>query len=166
MSAFRDLSIKWKLTWIILGTSTAALLLACVAFVGYELATFRDSMVQEVSTLASVLGENSKAALIFQDPEAKKAAETLAALGNEEQIVAAAVYGADGRLFAPYHRGDVTHHFPLPNRAGTSHRFEGDHLELFQEIFLDGEKIGAIFLRSDIRRMYSRLKRYAPPATS
>ena len=70
MSAVRDLSIKWKLTWIILGTSTTALLLACVAFVGYELATFRDSMVQEVSTLASVLGENSKAALIFQDPEA------------------------------------------------------------------------------------------------
>ena len=37
MFAFRDLSIKWKLTWIILGTSTAALLLACAAFVGYEL---------------------------------------------------------------------------------------------------------------------------------
>ena len=70
MFAFRDLSIKWKLTWIILGTSTAALLLACVAFVGYELRTFRGRMVQEVSTLAGVIGENSKAALLFQDPEA------------------------------------------------------------------------------------------------
>ena len=37
MFAFRDLSIKWKLTWIILGTSTAALLLACAAFVELEL---------------------------------------------------------------------------------------------------------------------------------
>ena len=159
MSGYRDLSIKWKLTWIILGTSTAALLLACVAFVGYELRTFRDRMVQEVSTLAGVIGENSKAALIFQDPEAAEG--TLAALGNEEQIVAAAVYGADGLLFAPYHRGDVTHHFPLPDRPGTGHRFEGDHLELFQEIFLDEEKIGTIFLRTDMREMYSRLKQYA-----
>ena len=159
MSAFRDLSIKWKLTWIILGTSTAALLLACVAFVGYELSTFRDRMVQGISTLAGVIGENSKAALIFQDSEAAEG--TLAALGNEEQIVVAAVYGADGLLFAPYHRGDLTHHFPLPDRAGTGHRFEGDHLELFQEIFLDEEKIGTIFLRTDMREMYSRLKQYA-----
>ena len=70
MSTFRDLSIKWKLTWIILGTSTATLLLACAAFVGYELSTFQDRMVQEISTLAGVIGENSKAALTFQDPEA------------------------------------------------------------------------------------------------
>ena len=159
MSGYRDLSIKWKLTWIILGTSTAALLLACVAFVGYELITFRDGMVQEASTLAGVIGENSKAALIFQDPEAAEG--TLAALGNEEQIVAAAVYGADGLLFAPYRRGDVTDHFPLPDRAGPGHRFEGDHLELFQEIFLDEEKIGTIFLRTDMREMYSRLQQYA-----
>ena len=159
MPAFRDLSIRWKLTWIILGTSTAALLLACAAFVGYELITFRDGMVQEASTLAGVIGENSKAALTFQDPEAAQG--TLAALGNEEQIVAAAVYGADGLLFAPYRRGDVTDHFPLPDRAGTGHRFEGDHLELFQEIFLDEEKIGTIFLRTDMREMYSRLKQYA-----
>ena len=159
MFAFRDLSIKWKLTWIILGTSTAALLLACVAFVGYELRTFRGRMVQEVSTLAGVIGENSKAALLFQDPEAAEG--TLAALGNEEQIVAAAVYGADGLLFAPYRRPDVTDHLPLPDGLGAGHRFEGDHLELFQDIFLDGEQIGTIFLRSDMREMYSRLKRYA-----
>ena len=76
--------------------------------------------------MAGVIGENSKAALIFQDPEAAEG--TLAALGNEEQIVAAAVYGADGLLFAPYHRGDVPDHFPLPDRAGMGHRFEGDHL--------------------------------------
>ncbi len=159
MYTFRDLSIKWKLTWIILGTSTAALLLACAAFVGYELSTFRDRMVQEISTLAGVIGENSKAALIFQDPESAEG--TLAALGNEEQIVAAAVYGADGLLFAPYYRGDVTHDFPLPDRPGTGHQFEGDHLELFQEIFLDEEKSGSIFLRTDMREMYSRLKQYA-----
>ena len=53
-----------------MGTSTAALLLACAAFVGYELSTFRDRIVQEISTLAGVIGENSKAALMFQDPEA------------------------------------------------------------------------------------------------
>ena len=150
MSGFRDLFIKWKLTWIILGTSTAALLLACVAFVGYELSTFRDRMIQEVSTVAGVIGENSKAALIFQYPEAAEG--TLAALGNEEQIVAAAVYGADGLPFAAYYRGDVTDHLPLPDRPATGHRFEGNHLELFQEIFLDEEKIGAIFLRTDMRR--------------
>ena len=142
MSRFRDLSIKWKLTWIILGTSTATLLLACAAFVGYELSTFQDRMVQEISTLAGVIGENSKAALMFQDPETAEG--TLAVLANEEHIVAAAVYEADGRLFALYYRGDVTHLFPLPERPGMGHQFEGDYLELFQEIFLDDEQSASI----------------------
>ncbi len=159
MSKFRDLSIKWKLTWIILGTSTATLLLACAAFVGYELSTFQDRMVQEISTLARVIGENSKAALTFQDPESAEG--TLAVLANEEHIEAAAVYEADGRLFALYYRGDVTHLFPLPERPGMGHQFEGDYLELFQEIFLDEEKIGSIFLRTDMQEMYARLRQYA-----
>ena len=38
---------------------------------------------------------------------------------------------------------------------------ESDHLELSQEIFLDEENIGTIFLRTDMREMYSRLKQYA-----
>ena len=62
--AFRDLSIKRKLTLVIMLTSTAALLLACGAFVAYELLTFRDVMTQELETLAGIISENSTAAPI------------------------------------------------------------------------------------------------------
>ena len=97
MPAFRDLSIKWKQTSIIMMTSTAALLLACVVFVAYGLSTFRDALVREVSTLAGVIGENSKAALIFDDQAA--AEKTLAALSKpvrQSQLMdaLASVWGA------------------------------------------------------------------------
>ena len=122
MSGYRDLSIKWKLTWIILGTSTAALLLACAAFVGYELITFRDGMVQEASTLADVIGENSKAALTFQDPEAAQG--TLAALGNEEQVQVPPPAGEEvaGTPYGVFFIGEAISHenltiFPISSKT-------------------------------------------------
>ena len=41
MRAFRNLSIRRKLTLIVHGTSSVALLIACVAFVVYDTFTFR-----------------------------------------------------------------------------------------------------------------------------
>ena len=45
MSLFKNLSLQRKLTAIIMLTSCIALLLACAAFVGYELFTFRGNLV-------------------------------------------------------------------------------------------------------------------------
>src|SRR6266478_820895 len=58
MTSFKNLSIKSKLTWVSMLTSCVALLIACTAFVTYELFRFRQAMVLELSTLADVLGEH------------------------------------------------------------------------------------------------------------
>ena len=142
-----------------MATSTAALLLACAVFVAYGLSTFRDALVREVSTLAGVIGENSKAALIFDDQEA--AEKTLAALSNEKQIARAAIYRHDSLLFAQYPPGDTDDNFSLPDRPQDGHRFEDDHLEFSKAILLDEEKIGTIYLRANMQEIYSRLRHFA-----
>jgi hypothetical protein len=71
----RDASIQRKLTVIIMLTSSVALLLACGAFVTYDLITFRGELVRELSTLAEIIGTNSTAALAFNDKHS--AEETL-----------------------------------------------------------------------------------------
>jgi hypothetical protein len=52
MRAFRDLSIKWKLQLIIMLTVGAALVLACVAFLAYDIVAFRAAMKSDLAGLA------------------------------------------------------------------------------------------------------------------
>ena len=70
MRNLRDISIKLKLTLIIMLTSTVVLLLACMAFVIYDLITFRRSMTRDLSTIAEIIGNNTTSALVFVDQDA------------------------------------------------------------------------------------------------
>jgi PAS domain S-box-containing protein len=160
MRNFRDVSIKLKLTLIIMLTSSVVLLLACAAFVIYDLITFRHGMTRALSTIAEIIGSNSTSALVFVDQDA--AEETLAALNAEPHIVSCYIYDVDGGVFAKYLRSDVKGERspPLEPRED-SYRFEDNHLLLFQRIVLDDEPIGTVYIRSDMQELYSRLNRYA-----
>jgi len=86
----RDSSIKQKLTLIIMAASTVALLLAAAGFVSYELFTFRQKMIRDLSTLADIIGSQSTAALSFDNKE--DAEDDLDSLQANQRIVAACIY--------------------------------------------------------------------------
>src|SRR4030081_406408 len=100
---FRDYSISKKLTWMNMLVSGSALLLACTAFIAYDLTSFRGTIVGNLTVKSSIIGANSVTALTFNDPGA--AETTLSALRADPNVVSAGLYGADGRLFAAYRRG-------------------------------------------------------------
>ena len=167
MFRWQDISIKRKLTWIILIASGASLLLVAAGLVSYEIITRRQTMVHDLSTLAEVIGNESTAALTFEDTD--RVREILHALGPKKNIVAAALYNASGQLLRDPNTGrqgfyqadpaaQVT--FPAkPERTGS--RFEGDYLVVFHEIRLKGERIGTLYLKSDLKEFHERLTRYA-----
>ncbi|MSU59424.1 MAG: response regulator [Pedosphaera sp.] len=158
MSFFRDLSIKRKMTWIIMLTTCIALSLACVAFVAYELFTFRGNLVSEMSMLAGVVGKNCMSALEFEQPDNAEN-NTLPGLQNDKRVTAACIY-KDGRVWAKYPADAPAPNFPA-EIPGVGHRF-GDSLELFQPIYdRDNHKqIGTIFIRSSLDQIYTRLWQY------
>ena len=158
MRIFRDRSIKKKLTLMIMLTSSIALLLACTALVIHELITFRRAITDDLKTLAQIIGDNSAAALVFDDRSS--AEETLAALGAERHIVSACLFKPDGRVFAKYHRGNVNKDFLSPELREDGTDIRNGHLTLFQQIILDGEKIGTTYIQSDMQELYSRLEWY------
>ncbi|MEN6356217.1 MAG: response regulator [Armatimonadota bacterium] len=159
MRTFRDISIKHKLTLAIMLTSSIALLLAIGSFLAYEPITFKRAMVNNLSSLAQIVGDNSTAALIFSDKNS--AEETLAALRVESGIVEACIYTPDGRLFAHYARPGAGRTFPPPHaRKRNTYTFNDGYLTLYRRITLDGKNIGIVYLRSDMEEMHSRLKRY------
>ena len=57
--AFQDAPISRKLTTIILATSGVVLLLTSAAFLGYELVTFRQNTVRQLSTIGEIIATNS-----------------------------------------------------------------------------------------------------------
>jgi signal transduction histidine kinase/ActR/RegA family two-component response regulator len=86
----------------------------------------------------------------------------LAALTAKEDIVAAVLYKPDGKIFAHYFRGKTTLPAYLPSRLqGNGYRFEEGYLEVFREVTLNGERVGTLFLQSDMRQWSQRAKRYA-----
>ena len=158
MSLLNKTSIKQKQTLIIMLTCGVALLLACAAFISYEVMTFRTAMVQNLSTLAEIVANNSSAALDFSDPKAAK--ETLSALQAEPNIVGACIYTNDGQVFAVYDRPQDATPFSPPARQIDQTIFSNNRLQIFRPIVQAGEPLGTVYVVSDLNALYSRLEKY------
>jgi len=142
--------------------SGAALLLACAAFIAFDMITFRQAMLRNLSTQAQIIGSNSVSALLFNDPQS--AENTLLALKAAPNILSAQVYLPDGRPFASYSRDRVRHSPALsaiPAGQTETHWIENDQIALVRSIVLDGKPIGAVYIRSDLQELHSRFQRYA-----
>ena len=159
MNFFRQGSIKKKLTLIIMVISSTALLLACLAFIVYDLITFKNQMTEDLNSVAEIIGTNSAAALDFDNQN--DAEETLMGLKVKGHITSACIYKLDGEVLAQYHRDDkpIDSSHPKPKISGFE--FTKNRLHVFHEIFLDENKIGTVYLQSDLDELNARPKRYA-----
>ena len=159
MFSYRKLSIKHKLRVTTMVVVLTALLLSCAAFAGYDLVVFHSALRKDLETLAEIVSANSTAALSFGDQSA--AEELLSGLRAKQHLRMARLYSADGKLFASYPRRDVRQGSPLPPPQPDSTRFEPDRLMLFRQITLNHQRIGTLYLESDLEEMHQRLVRFA-----
>jgi signal transduction histidine kinase/DNA-binding response OmpR family regulator len=157
MQVFRDLSIKRKLTLMIMVISIFTLLLSFVLIISYDRILERRAMVRNLTTQAEIIGNNSTAAITFHDPDSAK--EVLTALKARPEIISAVIYTSDQKAFARYQRADQTIDSPPPDTQADGSFFAADRLTLFQQIKLDGIVIGTVILESDLREMHSRLRK-------
>lgn len=151
--------LKRKLTLFSMLTSGAALLFACGAFVSYEQLVFRDDLINESLGTAQMVGDGNIAALTFGDVEA--AEKSLTMLNRQPAIVRAAIYDKTGHVYAKYQSSEVKGEFTPPPLEHDLHRFGEQGLELFNDIQLNGEKIGTIFLLHDYRETQRVQRQYA-----
>jgi diguanylate cyclase (GGDEF)-like protein/PAS domain S-box-containing protein len=141
--SFRDLSLRQKLVVVIMAATLPALLLLGVVVVTYQVTFARRAMAARLETLAEIVGANCTAALSFD--KARTAKETLAALASEPDVVTAAVYQQDGRLFASFARRDVSVDLP-PGAPAIGTRFGPTRLSVSRPIVLGRETLGTITL--------------------
>ncbi len=156
---YRDLPIRYKLRVIVMLTVGAALAVACGAVLMSHYYMQRDSLRRDLSVLAEIIGANSTAALSFGDRKA--AEELLSGLKANRSIAMAAIYSADGKMFASYRRGPgATAPASLPIQ-GPGSSFENNRLRIVQQILLQHQLIGGIYLESDLGEVNSKIREFA-----
>ncbi len=156
MKRFGDLPITWKLTFVVVGITALALSLSSVSVAVFDRATLRNDLPRQLESHAATLGANLLAPLDFLDVGA--AEQTLASSTYERHVTAAAVYDASGALFAVYTRpgADVS---KVPTTSlEPGHSFESDHLDVFWPIMRGGDRVGMVYLRSDLTALQERLR--------
>src|SRR4029077_13762891 len=158
----RDSSITKRLTRMNILVSGAALLISCAAFVAYDLVSFREAMVHNLSIEAQIAGSNSVSALLFDDRQT--AESTLSALKAAPNIVSAGIYTPEGRSFATYWRDGASESLalpPIPAGQIEGHWFKDGQLVVVRKIVFQGKPSGTVLIRSDLQEMSHRLRRCA-----
>jgi two-component system NtrC family sensor kinase len=156
MTILRNMTIRHKLTLIIMFTCICALSLAGIALVEWGQVAARQAMAANLSTQAQMIADNCKAAVAFEDTE--DAGETLKALRAQPSIVFGEVHTKSGEHFADYCR-DGTDKHTLIEHQDDGYSFGHGHLTVFKSVVLDGEKIGTVCLRSDLELLHAMLRR-------
>jgi signal transduction histidine kinase len=160
---FKDIPIRRKLMRGIVLICGMVLLVTCVSFFGYELYVFRKSTKEKLSTIGKIIAANSTAALAFESHEDAK--EILAVLRTEPNIVSAALYDQNGKLFSWYPAGWNVRE--LPEKPGAMQfRLSHNFLEGFQPVTQDKKQLGYLYLKSDLGGMYERFRVFGVVAAS
>jgi len=160
MMPWNSQSIAGRLMRMTLLVSGVALLLAYVSFLAYDLYSLRQNLISSLETEASLIGENSVTALLFNDREAAEI--TLSSLRDSRQVRSALIVRADGSAFATYARdgsGRPTIEERLAPGQSTHHWAQGQDVLIGTTIFFQGNAVGSVYLlaeTSDVARRAGR----------
>lgn len=149
MIRFRDLKLAGKLSALVLFTTGTALVLLFGAFLALARFETRRSLVNELLSVAEIIGNNSTAALSFGDTRTGR--ENLEALRADSRILGAAIYTSSGSPFASYNSAAGQNEFRRPMEIPSGAMFEDGSAILVRGISLNGQSLGRIILRADLR---------------
>lgn len=164
---FSNMSIRAKLTMLMVLTSTIVLFLASGVFIANDIVKTRTAMVEDLTVLADVIGRNSAAALAFNDEAA--ASETLSGLSAQPHVITAVIRNVEGDVLASYGSSisgaaagegidvGISPERVLSGEVEGNYYFQDDSLELFAPVTLGGEALGIIYIRSDLKQIDEKL---------
>lgn len=164
MSGLRSLPLKRKLTAIIMGTTVLALILAAASFFAYDNWTFRRDLVRNYETLVATLQATTTNAIVYNDPE--QAQQILGGLDQQPNVIDAAVYDAEGKLFSSFSRSGGPP--PATRRAGadgggtsgSGASFGDDALVVHRQLLFRDKPVGTFVVRADLEGLEARFFDY------
>ncbi len=163
-----DKPVKVKLLLAIVTSGALGLALMLFALTNHEKENAAQRVAEEVSTLGTIIAQNSAAALVFNDADA--AQDTLASLTAAPNIIHATLYDLKGNIFASYasqHQltnadaAFATAKMDLKkiSREASQPRVKNGNVELFLPVVTDGEIIGSLHLIDNQSVLAKRMRK-------
>ena len=171
MPLFRNVPLSRKLLLITLGASSLALLLSSAITTVSSGYGYRETLSENVITVANAIGANNVAALTFEDETLGQ--QALAALESEASFRLAHLYDENGSLLARHVRADLDENEKMQtvptvmleeavDTAQTVRRFEGFlHLDVITPVVYEGDLVGFVHLRTSLEKVSSQLAQSA-----
>ncbi|NWH06773.1 ATP-binding protein [Desulfobacter latus] len=163
------LSIRNKLNLVILSTCFAVLFLTFLIVFATQWFLYRRNAIEELGSLARIVGDNSAAALMFEDRQVL--GKSLESLGQRSSLYRSAFYSIDGSVIVELSytiTPDDPQALNIPSfpehyfKANETMSWVGTHhLNILQPIILDGEKIAFLFLQAGMEELYNLLLEWA-----
>jgi signal transduction histidine kinase/CheY-like chemotaxis protein len=155
----RSRSLQAQLIRVVLLTTLVSLLVALGAMILYDLRTYHQAWVADMSAQAELIGQTTAPALAFDD--AKVARDNLALLRSRPQVRSASVYDARGALFASYPAPAGSAPVSTPGEAlAPGVRIEQRELVVVAPVTGNGDTLGTVVLRADYA-LYDHIVTYA-----
>ncbi|WP_289020824.1 ATP-binding protein [Desulfobacter postgatei] len=158
-------SIKSKLNIVILGTCSAVLILTVLIVFATQWFLYKRNAMEELSSLARIVGDNSAAALMFEDRQVL--VKSLESLGQRSSLYRSAFYSIDGTEIVELSYTLKPHDPRLLNIPSFPKNYfktnetmswvETHQLNILHPIILDGEKIAFLFLQAGMEELYRLL---------
>ena len=165
------LSIQKKLIFINLAATATALFFAVVMAIYGEYTSSRDAILDSLLTQAKIVGNNTTAALVFDDQ--KGAEDILQAFSEARDVRAAIIYDVEGHKLAEFIKqdtgsgdGDIS---SLDTSASTIHTYNitentnfvlDNNINVVHDIEFENEIIGRLFIQADVSHLYDDIFDY------
>jgi signal transduction histidine kinase/ActR/RegA family two-component response regulator len=150
---FRDLPVRRKLLLLSLTSTTAALILASIGFLTWDMIRFRNELRDDLAAHAYVLAENSGAALDFNDE--RVAGEILGVLKLRPAVEMGCLYHVEGAVFSSY-RADPARRCPEQPADGSF--FGWNALEIVTPVEVNEKRVGTLYIRRSLGDLYDHLR--------
>jgi len=154
------LSLGRRLGRLMMVTTGCALLLAYLGSTITEVRHYHETTLSQLERLAELTASNSRAAVAFHDADA--AAEMLAPLQQQPEIVGTWLRDADGRVLASTRRADGADWVDLEHgKDAAPTGWYARHLTLRRDVVLDQQRIGEVEVRANLAGMWLAVARQA-----
>jgi len=153
----RNLSIRSKITLLVTLTSAVVLILSSIVVIRGEVNYLRSATRSELTTLATVIGSNSTAAISFVDHDA--ANEILASLSAKPQILQAKIYTVDGEEFASYRRREPAAPDTTDRLFAGPFLYDSGVINVREPIYFNGGQIGTAVLDASTAELQQSIER-------
>jgi len=153
---FFNLSIKTKISLIIIGISLFAIALSFSVISINNVNTLKKELVTQNSLTAKLVAEYIVFSLAFDDK--KDAAKTLDKLSSQTHIKTAEIYDSKGDFFASFENKQAKRKQLAYKKS--HFYFDAENLHIFEPIIADNEFLGTIHIVSTTEYLNLKVKKY------